>query len=151
VSPPAESAVLCIDHLSRNVNEAHLKEIFGEFVFIFPCTLFCCNLKVYCDDYIHSEDIKDSKIIFAFPWVFLVWLSPEWPLSVYDSNPFFSIQMSTVYIMVGANIYFCIYLQQSCVHDVPTLVWLNTLIFPLVASCGDDPVSIVIGQKTCWF
>ncbi|PWZ34691.1 Serine/arginine-rich splicing factor SR45 [Zea mays] len=31
VSPPAESAVLCIDHLSRNVNEAHLKEIFGNF------------------------------------------------------------------------------------------------------------------------
>ena len=27
----------------------------------------------------------------------------------------FSIQISTVYIMVGANIYICIYLQQSCV------------------------------------
>jgi hypothetical protein len=33
-SPPAESAVLCIDHLSRNVNEAHLKEIFGELTYM---------------------------------------------------------------------------------------------------------------------
>jgi RNA-binding protein with serine-rich domain 1 len=30
-SPAPESVVLHIDHLSRNVNEAHLKEIFGNF------------------------------------------------------------------------------------------------------------------------
>lgn len=33
-SPPPESVVLHIEHLSRNVNEAHLKEIFGELVFM---------------------------------------------------------------------------------------------------------------------
>jgi hypothetical protein len=66
-SPPAESAVLCIDHLSRNVNEAHLKEIFGEFVFISSCILFCWNSEVYCNDYYsHSEETQDSEIIFAF-------------------------------------------------------------------------------------
>ena len=65
-SPPAESAVLCIDHLSRNVNEAHLKEIFGELVFIFSCTLFCWNSEVYCNDCSHSEETQDSEIIFAF-------------------------------------------------------------------------------------
>lgn len=31
-SPVPESVVLHIDHLSRNVNEAHLKEIFGELI-----------------------------------------------------------------------------------------------------------------------
>jgi hypothetical protein len=49
---PAESAVLCIDHLSRNVNEAHLKEIFGELVLYISFPLFCWNLEVYCHDYI---------------------------------------------------------------------------------------------------
>ena len=34
-SPAPESVVLHVDHLSRNVNEAHLKEIFGEFVSLF--------------------------------------------------------------------------------------------------------------------
>jgi hypothetical protein len=40
-SPPPESVVLHIEHLSRNVNEAHLKEIFGEHVFmIYSCWRF---------------------------------------------------------------------------------------------------------------
>lgn len=48
-SPAPESGVLHIDHLSRNVNEAHLKEIFGELSSYFSRASFLLEVR-YCYD-----------------------------------------------------------------------------------------------------
>uniref|UniRef100_A0A0E0KXJ1 RRM domain-containing protein n=1 Tax=Oryza punctata TaxID=4537 RepID=A0A0E0KXJ1_ORYPU len=63
-SPPPESTVLHVDHLSRNVNEDHLKEIFGQLPSFLPksfstvvkfCALYTkCVVAVVCKVIIFS-------------------------------------------------------------------------------------------------